>query len=1045
MTKRVLIFILAFAMMLPSVLIPTEAFAANAYDLIDALSYDKAGSVAGQGQTLAERDYGVGGVYPQGWILFKKIDFTGKSPLTVEATIGTRAEYAKSFKILIDSPTSDPIAIVDIVDPINFEEGVTYSAPLLRKVTGVHDVYFIPVNSTMALHNFQFVGEKPEVNAYREYTGAPLYADVEDEQFNRDIDLLTQLGLFSLADPELNANMPVTRAEFAQSVYGIFKDIRGGEGVGTDPMYSAKFSDVSVAHSNADAISYLGGRGIMNGTATGVFGAEAFISNIDAVVVLVRALGYQQMADEEGGYPNGYIKIATKKKIITGTLNDDMLRRGDLINLFKNAIETEVMVPTGVVDGYVKYTSIDGILEDTQNVYAGEGVVEGSTFSALALPGSDLGVNTVVINGEEYKTGRTNAIGLLGVECEFYYQEKGGIKTIRAIVPTKDTELIEIASAKDEILSIKNDEIVYIPEGKDEEETIEIDKTARLMYNGVAAEEKLEDMLSYKENFIGKIRVIENGDKSQNIAVEEYQDYIVSTISPDNNSFKAADNRGTISWDANDYVFVQDAAGAESAMKNIKAGDLLTVYESKNTVGKKLIRIRVSDSSIEGTVNKIENGEIYINDVKYEVSNHGTTPKIGQDGIFVLNIYGDIVKIKDKDPSAWRTGLFMDKKITDTGFEKSAEIKIVGADGKVQIYPVANKLTADGIVISDANIQVDGAENSFCGIANIEKEEVIRYRINNDGKLFAIDTYRTGAGNHNDTVLRLHTNYDNPGTATVEKQAFTYMKNNQTLFSNSDKISKFYLLADAAIFTFYGEEHEAESTIVSTVGTKLNSTDLNFWGDIYSTKGEAYEADVLVWKDSVASIATKRNFVYGSKGKGVNEDGDEVDLVYGWQGGVKVTYTIDKSGKVYCQDSVDYILNAQPGDVFNVTVNANNVLIRVVKVVFLNGGALSRDGIGMAPTLNKDVLEVGATADERYMYGKVEEKKDGYLVVKISDSKKEVVALAGSVCIVDKRADDGQYFVEKAKLDNISVGDTVLVSFYSYRTNSIVVYRDIAQ
>ena len=45
--------------------------------------------------------------------------------------------------------------------------------------------------------------------------------------------------------------------------------------------------------------------------------------------------------------------------------------------------------------------------------------------------------------------------------------------------------------------------------------------------------------------------------------------------------------------------------------------------------------------------------------------------------------------------------------------------------------------------------------------------------------------------------------------------------------------------------------------------------------------------------------------------------------------------------------------------------------------------------------------------------------------------------------MVDKRALDGQYFVEKAKIDNISVGDTVYVATISYRTNTIVVYKDI--
>ena len=385
----------------------------------------------------------------------------------------------------------------------------------------------------------------------------------------------------------------------------------------------------------------------------------------------------------------------------------------------------------------------------------------------------------------------------------------------------------------------------------------------------------------------------------------------------------------------------------------------------------------------------------------------------------------------------------MDAKFTDTGFEKNIEVKVVGADGKAQTYPVAKRLTAEGVAISDTAVQIDGATASFCGFLNMEKEEVIRYRINNDGGLFAIDTYREVEGDHNDTVMRIHANYDNPATETVEKQAFVYMSANRTFFSDSDKVTKFYLPETALVFSFYGDTHEVENCVVGTAGTKLNNYNYKFWGDIYSTKGEAYEADALVWKDSVSTIATKKNFVYGSRGKGINADGDEVDVIWGWQGGGKVTYTIDKSGKVYYQDSVDYLLDAQPGDVFDVSVNTNNTLIRVTKVLLLHGAAAGRDGIGAVPILHKDNVETGSTAEERFIYGKVEEKKDNYIVVRVGANKKEVIALSGSVCMVDKRALDGQYFVEKAKIDNISVGDTVYVATISYRTNTIVVYKDI--
>ena len=666
--KKFLIFMLAFSIILTTVLIPTSSFAADAFNYIDATTLDKESSIAGVGdlQFMANR---IGSIWPQGYLVYRKIDFGKTAPLTVEATAGARAGHASMIKIMIDSPNSDPIALVPITQ-IEFAVPETNSAEMLQKVTGVHDVYITTAASTMNFYGFQFFGKPKEKPVYREYSGKSRYVDITDEKFKRDIDLLQQLGMINLLESVFDENMPVTRGEFASAVYAIYKDVNSTEDDGIK-VESAKFSDVNAENPNALAIGYLGGVGVMNGTTENTFSPNEFITEIDAATVLVRVLGYRKIAEEAGGYPNGYITTAIKERIVKGTLKDEMLSRGGMVRLLKNAIEADCIVPNGIYNEHVTYDTLDSILCDTQNIYRGEGIVTANSFSSLNLPDTDLGTNEVRINNETYKVGNSAAGGFLGIDSEFYYRVKNGVKTIKAIIPADSTEIIDISSKECEIVSLDNDGITYFEKGDEKEETIDFKASSRVIYNGVAAEKSLEDMIDNLDNFIGKLRVIENNDGSQNIVIEEYDDYVISSIAADFSAFKADFSNDSIEWSSDDNVFVQNALGEAVELKKLDVGNVVTVYESKNEDGKKLIRMFVAESSESGKITKIEDGEIYLNDVWREISHNyipmssETEPTIGQNSLYYFNIYGDIVKAATSDPTGWQTGLFMGYSATD--------------------------------------------------------------------------------------------------------------------------------------------------------------------------------------------------------------------------------------------------------------------------------------------------------------------------------------------------------------------------------------------
>ena len=86
--------------------------------------------------------------------------------------------------------------------------------------------------------------------------------------------------------------------------------------------------------------------GLINGYPDSTFRPEDKIMEYDAVVILIRALGYEEATIENGGYPTGYFKTAEalgllKNTKITADANNQ-LKYGEYFLLLINAMETKM-------------------------------------------------------------------------------------------------------------------------------------------------------------------------------------------------------------------------------------------------------------------------------------------------------------------------------------------------------------------------------------------------------------------------------------------------------------------------------------------------------------------------------------------------------------------------------------------------------------------------------------------------------------------------------------------------------------------------------
>lgn len=145
------------------------------------------------------------------------------------------------------------------------------------------------------------------------------------------ITYLAENGIMA-GDPDGNLRLDdaVTRAE-ASKVLSVAFDINSAA--------DESFTDVDTLHWANGYIAAMKTAGIINGYPDGTFRPENNISYAEFIKMTVEAIGNGEEAKAQGGYPDGYIKVASDAGILEGISfeNDDLAIRNDIGAIIYNA------------------------------------------------------------------------------------------------------------------------------------------------------------------------------------------------------------------------------------------------------------------------------------------------------------------------------------------------------------------------------------------------------------------------------------------------------------------------------------------------------------------------------------------------------------------------------------------------------------------------------------------------------------------------------------------------------------------------------------
>ena len=273
-----------------------------------------------------------------------------------------------------------------------------------------------------------------------------------------------------------------------------------------DTSATKRFTDVYEITKYLEQISAVSAMGYMVGYEDLKFKPDEIISLDEAICVFVKALGYEDLAEKNGGYFNGYNNVAITLGLYNGFKgNRDALKKADIYALIGNFLEAEVLEVTVSDDGTVSYVQSDGVtyLNDKFDVYEYEGRVTDNGETSLKSE-KTVGSGNTVIGGVDYYIGKTDIENMLGSYVEGYYKDDDGEKTLLTVVENEE-KTNSISLTFDDITEISPLMIEYDVNSRSKK--LNISYSADYIYNGLYSSSLTQETLDGID--IGEVKVID--------------------------------------------------------------------------------------------------------------------------------------------------------------------------------------------------------------------------------------------------------------------------------------------------------------------------------------------------------------------------------------------------------------------------------------------------------------------------------------------------------------------------------------------------------
>lgn len=795
------------------------------------------------------------------------------------------------------------------------------------------------------------------------------YPDVaSDAKYAEAVNVLSALEIIKGDDQgNFNPDKNITRAEFSKILCTLY-------GAGELGNAVTVFNDVPSSHWASGYVNYANQLGFINGYGDGNFGPEDQVTYEQAIKMLVCAMGYAYMADDNGGYPSGYMMVAADKNLTNKVTIKNQTApaiRSDIAIMAYNALTINMMKRTAYGSEW-KYEEVDDTLLTAKlGAYKLEGVVASTwkndtdfdegyiTYYATGKVSEDL--KDVYAYDEESKMYifanieclDSDADALVGYSSVAFIKENDdGDYQIVALTAksAKTTEFVvdDLANLYDPAIDtqVSYDDQMYIVPGekgvfsywndRDADKRISTKKIAPstvVIYNNIVAGSAY--YVNGENNFIpdrGNLTIVDtdNDGYYDLFKVTSYDLYTVSKVVGGNKlQFKAPKSTSkssiTTSTDTNKNLKdVKVTLNGEAASLTDLAEDDIVWLATNNYNDPLFFDIIATRKVVEGIVEETGtdddgNDFVVINGEEYKVDPLAGAIANQDEGSFYLGADDKIIFVDATSALSGNYAYIMKAGVDSMG---DISIKAYTLDNGIVTFTVGDtikingtKINVDDTVLSDLAAQLNHNKDTHAALFNYTANDKTITKIN-----FATET-------------------DDFDMATIierEWQAdYTQFKGNLAL-TDSAKI-------------FWWDE-DSDNYKVTGVEALVDETEYSGYAYTSNKDGE-YEVAVILNGNTAVDVDAYFA-VYNRKTTGTVKDEDAYK-VYFWAEGAEQTaiYAIE--------DAYDELANAARGDLFLYSKNEdgnmkNAQIIYNISDIYLDND-VAVDGSQWFNAVNPDI------------------------------------------------------------------------------------------
>lgn len=465
--------------------------------------------------------------------------------------------------------------------------------------------------------------------------------------------------LEGMEDGQLHLDQEITRAEMAKVVATEMQltDVHFPENYGTI------YDDVDSTHWAFTYITMLSSIGLLNGDPDGNFYPDNTVTYAEATKILVCMLGFSSEAEENGGYPLGYMATGARLGLTQGITaeTDEGLNRASAMRMIYNSLDADRLVPAyGTQQAYLSSQTYRDLLmgEEDDGLVEIEGVVTANYASYILDPVYEMEDWQVQVDGQLYDKGDTNIDEYLGMKVKMYVQVHSTFQygVVKNFELSSDNQVEEVDVQ--DIGTFTSTGIEYTPTDANRSTNKTFSSTVEFLYNGRPISATDLDALNISEMDDGTITLISNqqGSSINVVLINEYESFSVDRVVADNMRIylaneKTYQNARYLNLDEDRYgvtVVLKDAEGNDITLEDIKEGDIITIYGSRDG---SLLKIYACDNSVTGTIRTIVGDQrtIEIDGTTYEVEkNVDLDSMVGRTVIAKLNYLGKVAELEEE-------------------------------------------------------------------------------------------------------------------------------------------------------------------------------------------------------------------------------------------------------------------------------------------------------------------------------------------------------------------------------------------------------------